>query len=207
MAANNKLNVGEIVVVSAGSSAFVASFLPWAGSFRFSVNAWSTGLLPTYTWVGIFGLLMVASVLVATFSTLNLPERLGTFSFPQLYVVLSAVSCLLCVSFLIAGELFSVGYWLSLLASIAMVVGSVLILREEATGGSRPVAAPGAPQAYPPVQQPSQAQPGAQQQPQPGPIGQTPGQPTSQPGPGQPQGQQGSASPAPPPPPPPPPAE
>src|SRR4051812_45385311 len=55
---DKKLSQAEWVIVAGGFVAFIASFLPWVDFHGFTANAWDDFAFPTYTWVGIFGLVM-----------------------------------------------------------------------------------------------------------------------------------------------------
>jgi hypothetical protein len=128
----HKLRPSQVVIVAGGVVAFIASFLPWLRyePLDLSRSAWSDGLLPTYTWVGIAGAVMATQVLLQTFSTVRFPARVATFTWPQIHVILGGLATLLAVSFLIAGDHFGFGFWLSLLAAIALLVGAVMLFRE-----------------------------------------------------------------------------
>jgi len=128
-----KLTQAEWVIVVAGAVAFLASFLPWEDAHGFSVNAWDEFAFPTYTWVGIFGLVMAGTILLRTFTSVSLPSNVLGFTWLQIDFILAIFVALIAASFLIAGDYFGFGFWLSLLAAIALVVGAVMLRNESTT--------------------------------------------------------------------------
>ena len=147
----NKLTPGSIVTLIAGVVVFVASFLhlfTTPGSIAdetssSSVSSWSKEVFPLYTLPAIFAALIVLYVLIATFSSAKLPDRLLGMTWNQLTIVLSAWATLMMVCFLIGKVFFtvgglnptvnrSVGFWLTLLGAIGLLVGSVISARETA---------------------------------------------------------------------------
>lgn len=130
MAADNKLGTADIVLVASGGAALLGSFLPWISVARFGRNAWGEGFFPTYTWVGILGLALAGVVLARTFSTALPAGGVAGFSWQQLYWIASGAALVLSISFLIAGSNYGIGFFLSLLASVGMVVGTVLASNE-----------------------------------------------------------------------------
>lgn len=128
-----KLTQAEWVIVVGGVVAFLASFLPWEDTNGFSVNAWDEAAFPTYTWVGIFGLLMAVAILLRTFTNVSLPENVLGFTWLQVNFILAMFAVLIAASFLIAGDYFGFGFWLSLLAAIVLMVGAVMVRNESTT--------------------------------------------------------------------------
>ena len=125
-----KLKPPQTIIAIAGIVAFIASFLEWAEGFDGGLNAWSDELLfPTYTWIGIAGAIMALQVLLTTFSTVRFPPTVAGFNWKQIHLVLAFIALLLSISVLIAGEDLKLGFWLSLLASIGLMVGAVMLDR------------------------------------------------------------------------------
>ena len=109
---------------------FIASFLPWVsidlGRFGdTSFNAWDGDVLywPAFWWVGIFGLVMAVQVVLAAFTSMNLPDRILGFTWPQIHLVPGIFAVILTVSFL-GGEEHGDQVLDLLLASIGLVVGA-----------------------------------------------------------------------------------
>jgi hypothetical protein len=131
----DKLTTAQIVILASGAVAFIASFLPWVSVDNafvdISANAWDGDLLwPTFWWVGIFGLVMAVQIALTAFGSVNLPDRVLGFTWPQIHLVLSIFTVLLTVSFLIGGDNTAFGFWLSLLASVGLVVGAYMLQSE-----------------------------------------------------------------------------
>ena len=133
--ARGKLGTAELVIVIAGALALVSSFLDWFDSDVFgSANAWSDRMLfPTFAWVGIFGPIMAIQIALVNFGNVDLPREVLGFTWTQIHLVLALFCVVLTVSFLIGGEDQGIGFWLGLLASIALLVGAVM-LRNETVG-------------------------------------------------------------------------
>ena len=127
---DKKLSQTELIIVIAGAVALLGSFLPWVDVGGFSANAWDDFAFPTYTWVGIFGVAMAAVILLRTFANVSLPAAILGFTWPQIHLILAIFAALIAVSFLIAGQDFGIGYWLSLLAAAGLVVGAVRMRSE-----------------------------------------------------------------------------
>jgi hypothetical protein len=118
-----KLGTAELIIVIAGAVTLIGSFLPWAEYAGFSQNAWGDSF-PLLTWVGIFGTLMAAEILLKTFATVKLPEQIAGFGWKDLHVILGFFTVLIAVSWLIVGDNRGIGYWLSLFGSIGLLVGA-----------------------------------------------------------------------------------
>ena len=138
-----KLTTAQIVILACGVVAFIASFLPWVsidlGRFGdASYNAWDGDVMywPTFWWVGIFGLVMALQVGLTAFTSVNLPDRPLGFTWPQIHLVLGIFAVILTVSFLIGGDEHGIGFWISLLASIGLVVGAVMLEKEGSSTSS-----------------------------------------------------------------------
>jgi hypothetical protein len=128
---DKKLTTPQILILAGGAACLLGSFLPWISVEGFGVkvtrSAWSDGLFPTYTWVGIFGTVMAAHVALTTFASTRFPDRILGFEWRQIHLILGCFAALLAVSFLIAGEEFGFGYFLSLLGAAALVVGAWML--------------------------------------------------------------------------------
>jgi DMSO/TMAO reductase YedYZ heme-binding membrane subunit len=131
--ARGKLGTPELIIVIAGAVALVGSFLDWFEVAGFGGNAWSDDLaFPTYAWVGIFGAVMAAQIALTSFANVDLPSDILGFTWSQIHLVLAFFCVLLTLSFLIGGEEQAIGFYLSLLASIALLVGAVMLRNEAA---------------------------------------------------------------------------
>ena len=134
---NNKLTPPQLVIVIAGAVALIGSFLNWIEFGDAGENAWGDGLFPTYTWIAVFGLIMLLAIVLPVFANVTLPRDVLGFTWPQLHLALGFFATLLAVSFLLVetgGYDKAIGYWLSLLAAIGLLVGAVMLQREPATG-------------------------------------------------------------------------
>jgi len=140
-ATGTKLTVGEIVIVAAGAVALVVSFLPWYTFGDNHVGAWGTTLFPLATLVPILGALMMVQVVVDKLTGASLPPRVGDFTWEQLHLVaaVGAAVIAICYLFVSRGALsLGFGYYLDLLAAVALVVGAVMLRSERARRGPSP---------------------------------------------------------------------
>ena len=135
-----KLTPAQIVILAAGAVAFIASFLPWLdfdfGNTSSTVSAWGSGAFPTYTWVGIIGLVMALAVGLPAFTNVNLPQAVMGFTWVQLHLILGFIATLIAISFLIVDKGsydIGIGGWLGILAGVALLVGAVMLQREPTT--------------------------------------------------------------------------
>ncbi len=128
-----KLTTGEIVIVAAGAIDFVFSFFPWYTNGPFHVGAWGSGLFPLATLVPILGALMLVQVLVEKLSVVSLPPRVGDFTWEQLHLVAAVGVAVIVFCYLLldrGGVSFGFGFYVDLLAAVALVVGAVMIRKE-----------------------------------------------------------------------------
>jgi hypothetical protein len=149
-----KLSPAGIVILVAGTIAFLASFLAFykfttptihfgsttvGGSKSF--NAWSQdAFFPLSALPALFGLIMAVQIAVTTFADVSLPKKVLGFDWKQIHLLLGIQGALLMICFLVRDNSvldFGLGFWLMLLASIALVIGAVIAVQE-------PASAPGA---------------------------------------------------------------
>jgi hypothetical protein len=142
----NKLSQGDKVVGASGILLLVFSFLPWYGKFGGSRNGWDYflfGVIPV-----ILGVVMVAEVVIRNFTETKMPELPITYG--QLHVILGAVAfALVLLRLLITDKVGALGVHVSLdrkyglflavLASLGLLAGGLLKMREpEAAGPATP---------------------------------------------------------------------
>ncbi|MGI9021851.1 MAG: hypothetical protein ACR2HV_01210 [Acidimicrobiales bacterium] len=130
-----KLTPGEIVIVAAGAVAVVFSFFPWfrvVGGFYF--GAWATGLFPLATLVPILGGLMMVQVLVDKLAGATKSRGIGDFTWDQLHLVMAVGAAVVAFCYLIRARepdtSFGFGFYVDLAATVALVVGAVMIRNE-----------------------------------------------------------------------------
>ena len=124
--------------MAAGVVALIFSFLDFytADIGGASSSAWGTGLFPVATLMVIFVLIMAIQIALTRFANVQMPDRVGSFTWDQIHLVLGSVAALLAISWLIRDKgpvvSFGVGFWFVLLACLAALVGAVLLVRERA---------------------------------------------------------------------------
>ncbi len=142
---NRKLTPANTVILIAGAVMLIASFLPF---YEFSLpaiaggdqnfSAWSTDafLFGIATLVVLFGVVMALHVALTTFANVSLPDRVLGFTWDQVHVALGFQATVMMLAFLVRDKGlfdFGVGFFLMLLAAIALLVGAVMRTREGAT--------------------------------------------------------------------------
>jgi hypothetical protein len=131
---NKQPTPGEIVIIVAGAVMLIASFLDFAGD----TSSWGSGAFPIATLIPIYGILMALQVALAKFANVNLPDRVASFTWEQVHLILGAFALLMSIGWVISGiEEKGIGLWLLLLGSIGLIAGAVMLQRERNTGALR----------------------------------------------------------------------
>ena len=188
----NDVSPGKITLMAGAAVTFIFSFLPWYSAkgfgFKFSANAWQSGMLPIATWAPVLAIVAGFAVAAKAFKFLELPEKIWEFTVDQLVLIFSVFTLIITVSYLImdhGGASIGFGLILCLIGSVAMVAGFFM---DKAGIGVNPNATPGGDPAQAGFPQTGQAPPapgGFQpppQQTQPAPPQQPPAQPQQDPG-------------------------
>ena len=142
----NRLSTAEIVIVIAGAVTLLGSFLEWIDFGDFGgggESAWGDGLFPTYTFVGIFGTVMALQIVLSKLANVQFPDRVMGFTWPQIHLVLGFFAALIAISFLIVDKSSGdtgIGFILSLIAAIGLMVGAVMMQNERRGTTSPPPA-------------------------------------------------------------------
>jgi hypothetical protein len=134
---NSKLTPANIVILAAGVVIFIASFLGFYKFAGHSFSAWSTDLwlFGVATLPVLFGVIMAAHVALTAFANVNLPDRVLGLSWDQIHVALGFQSTIMMLAFFVRDKStlsFGIGFYLMLLAAIALLVGAVMRQREAA---------------------------------------------------------------------------
>jgi hypothetical protein len=153
----NKLTQSDKVIGVSAIALFIFSFLPWYGKFSGSRNGWDYflfGVIPV-----LLGIIMLAQIAIARFSSTKLPEIPITWG--QVHLIAGGLAALLVLLKLIIGDKVHVGItglgglsitlerkygiFLSLIAALGLVAGAYMKTQEPAE------AAPPAPSPPPAV--------------------------------------------------------
>jgi hypothetical protein len=149
-----ELTAANVVILVAGALVLLGSFLPFykismpdlplgdlgpgaLGLGDITFTAWSRDLYYPVTIIPVLcGVVMALLVVLSTVLKLPLPSRVGSFAWNQVHLVLGCQAAIMMVAFLLenrrAFEL-GAGFLLMLGASIALVVGAVMRMRDVAT--------------------------------------------------------------------------
>jgi hypothetical protein len=136
----NKLSPGNLTILIAGVVGLLGSFLAFykfsiSGFGSHSYSAWSSdiGLLGNATLPAIFGVIMAAQIALTTFANTKFPPRVAGFTWDQIHLLLGFQATLMMICWLIVDKVgldFGIGFFLMLLASIALLVGAIMRTRE-----------------------------------------------------------------------------
>ncbi|MGZ8734752.1 MAG: hypothetical protein ACXW1M_06155 [Acidimicrobiia bacterium] len=130
----NRATRAEIMIIAAGAVTVIGAFLPfWEVPLVGSTNAWGRLLFPVATLMPIFGLVMAAQVAAARFGSVRFPERVLSFSWPQVHLALGLFAALLALCYLVVDKgvmSFGFGYWIVLLGCLGLATGAVMLERE-----------------------------------------------------------------------------
>jgi len=134
------LGVGEKIIIIAGLLLFIDGFLPWydvdLGPFgSFTRNGWES---PGAIWsllAILLGLAMSGAVAVKALTEGVIPENVGGFSWPKIFLGGGVAALLLVViKFLNESSELGFGFYLGFICAAALAVAGVLLYREEMAG-------------------------------------------------------------------------
>ena len=138
----NQPKPGQIVLMASGAVMLIFSFFAFVSLNAFGASkdfsAWSgDAFFPLSWWPVLFGVIIAGVVAVGVFADVKLPSEVLTFNWKQIYFVLAFTSFVILVSFLLFDFSNSfdrgIGYWFMLLASIGLIVGSVMELMDKSS--------------------------------------------------------------------------
>jgi hypothetical protein len=131
MADRQQPTPGEIVIMAAGVAMLVFSFLDFAGD----ISSWGSGLFPVATLLPLYGVIMALQIVLMRFANVKLPDRVATFTWEQVHLVLGALAALMAIAWLITdtGDK-KIGLYFEVLGGIALLVGALMLQRERHTG-------------------------------------------------------------------------
>ena len=136
------LSIGEKIIIIAGLALLIDGFLPWysvdLGPFgSFTRNGWQS---PGGLWsmlAILIGLAMAGVVAVKISTEGVIPENVGGFSWPKIFLGGGAAALLLVViKFLNESSSLGFGFYLGFIAAAALAVAGFLMYREEMAGSA-----------------------------------------------------------------------
>jgi hypothetical protein len=127
----------EITVLAGAGVVLIFSFFAFydvsLGGISETTNAWGKGLFPLATLIVLFA--VVAGLLVGLrLLGVALPDRVASFSRAQVLLVCGGFATLQSLAFLVVDNEIAdlgVGFYLMLLGSIAVLVGAIMIMRDD----------------------------------------------------------------------------
>jgi hypothetical protein len=135
------LSVGGKIILIAGLVLFIDGFLPWyrvtvkflGESATASANAWES---PGAIWsvlAVIIGLAMAVAVALKDLTDVDIPDNVGGISWPKIFLGAGGATVLLVVIKLLnESSHLGIGFYIGILAAIALAAAGFLMYREEA---------------------------------------------------------------------------
>jgi hypothetical protein len=132
------LSVGGKIILIAGLVLFIAGFLPWysidLGPFGdVTRNGWES---PGAIWsmlAIVIGLAMAVMVVLKDLTDVEIPDNVGGVSWPKIYLGAGvATLLLLIIKFLNESSHMGFGFYVGILAALALAAAGGLLFREEA---------------------------------------------------------------------------
>lgn len=149
-----EIRLGEQIIGVAGIVLFIDSFLAWYsidfGFVSASRNGWQEPSAFLSILAILIGVAMVAMVIIANFTEVELPETLGPLTHPQVYTIAGALAFVLVVIKWIGNTDYTAfGLYLGLLCTAGLAVGGFLLMQGvgetgDAGGGTPPPPPPSA---------------------------------------------------------------
>ncbi|MGQ0826117.1 MAG: hypothetical protein ACT4OX_13990 [Actinomycetota bacterium] len=131
-----ELTTAEKVIVAAAAVLLIDSFLPWydvdLGPFgSVTRNGWeSPGGLFSILAV-LIGLAMAAQILVTRLGAAQLPDKVGSLSWPQVHLILGiATFVFVLIKFLNENSHTGFGFYVGFICTIGLAVGGFLKTKE-----------------------------------------------------------------------------
>ena len=138
------LSIGEKIIVIAGLLFFIDGFLPW---FDYDVpggpsrSGWSGDLSFLSIIAILAAVVMVAQIVVARFTAVQLPALPQGLTWPRVHLGLAGYVAFAVVIRLIVGESagpidadMAFGLWIAVILAAALAAGAFLLYREEMAG-------------------------------------------------------------------------
>jgi len=140
----NDIKPSTMMLIGGGIVLLLGTFLDWfsvdGGEFfgDLSANGWDTDLFGLLGIVcAAIGLIIGGGVAARQFGNVNMPTPPMGFSHAQLHIMLSLMAAVITIGFVFRGEV-GIGLWLSTVAAIVMVVGSVMEDKEGSSEATPP---------------------------------------------------------------------
>ncbi|HEY1279160.1 MAG TPA: hypothetical protein VGF22_05765 [Acidimicrobiales bacterium] len=135
---NNKPTVPQIIIMAAGAVMLLGSFLDFYGD----TSAWGDGAFAIITLAALLGVVMAVVVALTAFANVKLPETVLGFTWKQIHLLLAVYAVVLMIGWLIykvpGSKDFGAGFWLMFLGAIGLVVGAVMLQRDETAAAAGP---------------------------------------------------------------------
>ena len=134
------LSIGEKIIIIAGLVLLIDGFLPWysvsIGPYSASASGWeSPGAIWSMLSV-LIGLAMAAVVALKGLTDVEIPENVGGFTWPKIFLGGGVAALVLVViKFLNESSNLGFGFYLGFIAAAALAVAGVLMYREESAAG------------------------------------------------------------------------
>ena len=172
-----QLTLAQLIIILFAAVTLLFSFFPFLGVDGLDAatrNAWGSGLFPLGTYPALIAAAIGILVALTAFAGVKLPERVVTFSWPQIYAAAALFALVIMLGWVILDKgttSLQYGGVLMLIGSAGMVAGTTLDLLGKGGDvviGAHPAATPGPP---PPESSPSPPTSSTSPPPPPAPTG------------------------------------
>lgn len=129
-----QLTLAQLIVILSAAVTLLFSFFPFLGVSGFDAvtrNAWGSGIFPLGTYPALIAAAIGILVAITALGGVKLPERVVTFSWPQIFAAASLFALLIMLGYLIVekGSLsLQYGAVLMLLGTVGLVIGTTMEL-------------------------------------------------------------------------------
>jgi hypothetical protein len=158
-----QMTVAQLIVVVSAAVTLLFSFFPFLGVGGFDeadTNAWGSGVFPLATYPAVIAVVIGVLVALTAFAGVKLPERVLSYSWPQIYAAAALFALVIMLGWLIldkGGSSLKYGAVLMLIGTVGLVLGTTMeLLGKGANVLTRPAAPPPASGAAPPPPPPTQ---------------------------------------------------
>jgi len=137
------LSLGEKLVAGGGILMLIASFLPWyrysssieGFSFSISRNGWQDPATPWSLLAILIGAVLAGSILAMRLGNVKLPEMSGGMTWGMIYGAGGGLVAILMLLTLVGESSYlSFGFFLAIIAAVALAAGGYLLYSEEKKG-------------------------------------------------------------------------
>ena len=131
------LGIGEKIIIVAGVLLFIDGFLPWysidVGPFgSFTRNGWQSPGAIWSMFAILIGMAMTGVVVLKNLTEVNIPEKVGNFTWPKILLGGGVIALLFVLLKLVnESSYLGFGFYLGIICVAALAVAGFLMYQEE----------------------------------------------------------------------------